>query len=60
MPSKLPNFSYRTEPNTLKKIKYIAEYSGRTTNKEIDQLVKAHINQFEQDHGEIQLHDDEE
>ena len=38
---------------THDKLFYIAEYEGRTKNKEIEQLVKKRIAEFEEIHGEI-------
>ena len=39
----------------MDKLKYIAEYNGRSANKEIEQLILAHIAKFEKEHGEINL-----
>ena len=55
MPSKLPHYALRIPTPTLDKLKYIAEYNGRSANKEIEQLILAHIAKFEKEHGEINL-----
>ena len=45
----------RVEQELLDKLGYIAEYEGRTKNKEIEQIIKRRIAQFEREHGEIEL-----
>lgn len=41
------------DPNTHRKIKYIAEYEGRSINGQILYLVRKCIEKYEQEHGEI-------
>ena len=53
MPSKLPHYALRIPTTTMNKLKYIAEYNGRSANKEIEQLILAHIASFQKEHGEI-------
>ena len=55
MKDNLPRFTLRISKNLLDKIGYIAEYEGRTKNKEIEQLIKKRIAQFEKDIGKIEL-----
>jgi predicted DNA-binding protein len=55
MPSKLPHYALRIPNETMDKLKYIAEFNGRSANKEIEQLILAHIAKFESDKGEIDL-----
>lgn len=57
MPSKLPHYALRIPVATMDKLKYIAEYNGRSANKEIEQLILAHISTFQKEHGEIILDD---
>ena len=38
MPSDLPQYTLRISQNTMDKLKHIAERSGRSANKEIEQL----------------------
>ena len=38
------------------KLAYIAEYEGRTKNKELEQLIKKRIAEFESEHGTIETH----
>lgn len=56
-PHKNPQYALRIPVETMNKLKYIAEYNGRSANKEIEQLILAHINQFEKEHGVISLED---
>lgn len=57
MPSKLPHYALRIPSSTMDKLKFIAEYNGRSANKEIEQLILAHIADFEKKHGSISLDD---
>ena len=49
----IKSVSIRIEEEMLNKISYIAEYEGRTKNKEIEQLIKKRIQEFEETHGII-------
>ena len=53
MKDNLPRYTLRIPQVLLDKLGYIAEYEGRTKNKEIEQLVKKRIAEFEAIHGEI-------
>lgn len=55
MASKLPVLGVRIEDDLKEKLKYIADYNGRSMNKEIEQLIIKHIRQFEKDNGPIDL-----
>lgn len=55
MPSKLPKFSLRIDMQTLEKLRYIADNNFRTINKELEMLVKKHIEEYEKEHGPILL-----
>ena len=48
-------FTLRVSKELLDKLGYIAEYNGRTKNKELEQMIKARIASFEQKVGEISL-----
>lgn len=48
-------YTLRVDPELLEKLAYIAEYEGRTKNRELEQLIKRHIREFEAEHGEIPL-----
>ncbi len=55
MPSNLPQFTIRIQPKLLKKIRYIAEYNARSANREVELLIRTHVNNFEKKHGEIKF-----
>jgi len=49
----LVRYTLRVNPLVMKKIAYIADYHGRSKNKEIEQVLKGYISNFEKEHGEI-------
>lgn len=49
----LPRYTLRVSRDLLDKLGYIAEFEGRTKNKELQQLIKKRIEEFENEHGEI-------
>ena len=53
MKDNLPRYTLRIPQVLLDKIGYIADYEGRTKNKEIEQLIKKRISEFEADNGVI-------
>ena len=55
MPSDLPRFTIRINPILLKKISFIAEENGRSANKEIEQLIKLHVSDYEKKYGTIKV-----
>lgn len=55
MKDNLPRFTLRIPKHLLDKIGYVAEYEGRTKNKEIEQLIKKRISEFENEFGKIEL-----
>ena len=57
MKDNLPRFTLRVPQILLDKLEFIAEYEGRTKNKELEQMIKKRISQFEKIHGEIQIED---
>jgi len=54
---KNPQYALRIPREIMDKLKYIADRSGRSANKEIEQLIIRHIETWEKQHGEI-LFDD--
>lgn len=54
-PHKNPHYALRIPSETMDKLKYIAEYNGRSANKEIEQLILLHIRNFEEQNGKISL-----
>ncbi|MDE6996783.1 MAG: Arc family DNA-binding protein [Oscillospiraceae bacterium] len=55
----IARYTMRVSRELLDKVGYIAEYNGRTKNKELEQMIKARINAFEQKVGKIHLEKDE-
>lgn len=55
MSSKVSKFTLRIEPELLKKFRFVAEYNARSANREIEILMKRHIDRFEEKHGKIVL-----
>lgn len=53
MKDNLPRYTLRVSQELLDKLAYVAEYEGRTKNKEIEQLIKKRIAEFEAEHGPI-------
>lgn len=53
MKNEYPRYTLRIPQDLLDKLGYIADYEGRTKNKEIEQLIKKRIAEFEAVHGEI-------
>ena len=53
MPSPLPKYTLRVPEKYLRKAKYIAEGNGRSLNREIELLLKVHIQEYEKLHGTI-------
>ncbi len=46
-------YTLRVDKELFKKFRYVAEYEGRSANKEIIQFLKHHVAEFEKKHGEI-------
>ena len=58
MPSgkhRYPQYTLRTSEGLMDKLKYIAEYNGRSANRELEQLIRAHVSRFEHKHVPIEL-----
>ena len=58
-PHRLPQYALRISEGIMDKLKYIGGHNGRSANKEIEQLILAHIAQYEKEHGEIILTDED-
>ncbi len=48
-------YTLRISKVLLDKLGYIAEYEGRTKNKELEQMIKKRISLFEEEHGKIEV-----
>ncbi len=55
MKDDLSRYTLRISKNLLDKLDYIAKYEVRSKNKEIEQLIKKRILEFEKENGEIDL-----
>ena len=53
MKDNLLRYTLRIPPALMGKLAYVAEFEGRTKNKEIEQLIKKRVAEFEAEHGEI-------
>ena len=49
-------YTMRIDRNLLDKFGYIAEYEGRTKNRELEQMIKSRIAEFEKEVGQIELY----
>lgn len=54
----LSRYTLRINRVLLEKLGYIASSEGRTKNKEIEQLIKKRIAEYEQKYGTIDLSDE--
>ena len=53
MSDNLPRYTMRIDRPLLDRLQYISKYEGRTANKQLEQLVKRCIAEFEAEHGKI-------
>ena len=53
MDDKLLRYTLRVDRLLFQKFRYVAEFEGRSANKEIEQFIKRHVQTFEEKHGEI-------
>ena len=52
-------YTLRVDRVLFGKFRYIAEYEGRSANKEIEQYIKRRVKDFEEENGMIELSDEE-
>ena len=55
MDNNLSRYTLRISKQLLDKLGYIAEYEGRTKNKELEQMIKKRILDFEKENGKIEI-----
>jgi len=55
MDEKNVRYTLRVDRVLFKKFRYVAEYEGRSANKEIEQFLKRHVSEFEKQHGKIEV-----
>jgi len=54
MANDLLRYTLRVNRDLFSKFRYIAEYGGRSANREIEQYMKQRVKKFEEEHGEIE------
>ncbi len=54
-----PQFAFRCDKITIQKLEHIAQKNTRTRNQEMKHIIKKYINQYEAEHGEIQIEEQE-
>ena len=55
MADKLLRYTLRIDRHLFQKFRYIAEYEGRSANREIEQYIKKCVARFEEEHGKIEV-----
>ena len=55
MTDKLLRYTLRIDRRIFEKFRYIADYEGRSANREIEQFIKRRIKEFEAEHGTIEI-----
>lgn len=55
MDDKLLRYTLRVDMVLFQKFRYIAEYEGRSANKEIEQYIKKSVAEFEKLNGKIEI-----
>ena len=58
MEKKIKNVGLRVSPETHRKLRFIADYEGRTLNGQVHYLIQQCIREFEKEHGPIQLEEE--
>ncbi len=59
MEDKLLRYTLRLDRHLFAKFRYIAEYEGRSANREIEQMIRKRVEVFEKENGEIKLNNSE-
>ena len=60
MEDAIVRYTLRVNRKLFRKFRYIAEYEGRSANKEIEQYMKRRVRDFEEQHEVIELQADED
>ena len=55
MPSDLPRYTLRIDPVLLSKVAVIAQANDRSTNKEIERVLRKLVESYEKENGVIEL-----
>ncbi len=59
MDDKILRYTLRIDRYLFKKFRYVAEYEGRSANREIEQFIKKLVAEFEKEHGKIEFDDED-
>jgi len=51
----LVRYTLRVNRTLFKKFRYIADYKGRSANREIEQFMKSEVKNFEEEYGTIEM-----
>jgi len=54
MTDDLLRYTLRIDRELFQKFKYVSEYMGRSANKELEQLIKRRVREFETKYGPIE------
>lgn len=57
MEDKLLRYTLRVDRALFAKFRYVAEFEGRSANKEIEQYIKKRVAEFEAANGKIEVED---
>ncbi len=60
MEDRLLRYTLRIDRELFSKFRYVAEYEGRSANKEIEQMIKTRVQVFENKHGKITEQNDDQ
>ncbi|MFI3115526.1 MAG: Arc family DNA-binding protein [Clostridia bacterium] len=58
MKDNLLRYTLRVDRELFQKFRYVAEFEGRSANKEIEQFLKKSVAGFEKTHGKIETKDE--
>jgi len=53
MTDKLLRYTLRIDRELFAKFRYVADFQGRSANREIEQFIKQTVKEYEEEHGEI-------
>ena len=53
--NKQAKYTLRIDAQLLRALRYIAEYEGRSANREIEVLIQSYIAEFEKKNGKIEI-----
>lgn len=58
MADKILRYTLRVDRLLFQKFRYIAEFDGRSANKEIEQYLKRRVAEYEKEYGKIDVSSD--